>query len=71
MKQNQDLHGNGPDKSESALLIDMINDLGFEGGEELLRTSLPAAKHIARLKERARRAHVPVTHVNDRFGIGS
>jgi nicotinamidase-related amidase len=69
MKQNEDLHGNAPDKSEIALvLIDVINDLEFEGGEELLRTALPAAKQIARLKERARQAHVPVIYVNDNFG---
>jgi nicotinamidase-related amidase len=69
MKQNEDLHGNAPDKSEIALvLIDVINDLEFEGGEELARTALPAAKRIARLKERAHLAHVPVIYVNDNFG---
>lgn len=69
MKKNNDLHGNAPDKSEVALvLIDVINDLEFEGGEELLRTALPAAKQIARLKERAHQAGVPVIYVNDNFG---
>lgn len=69
MKKNDDLHGNAPDKSEIALvLIDVINDLEFKGGEELLRTALPAAKHIARLRERARQAGVPVIYVNDNFG---
>lgn len=69
MKQNNDLHGNAPDKSEIALvLIDVINDLEFEGGEELLRAALPAAKCIALLKDRARQAHVPIIYVNDNFG---
>lgn len=69
MKKNDDLHGNAPDKSEIALvLIDVINDLEFEGGEELLRTALPAAKRIGRLKERAHQAGVPVIYVNDNFG---
>jgi nicotinamidase-related amidase len=69
MKKNDDLHGNAPDKSEIALvLIDVINDLEFEGGEELLRTALPAARRIARLKERAHLAGVPVIYVNDNFG---
>jgi nicotinamidase-related amidase len=67
--KNNDLHGNAPDKSEIALLlIDVINDLEFPGGEELLQSALPAAKNIARLKERARRADVPIIYVNDNFG---
>jgi nicotinamidase-related amidase len=64
-----DLHGNAPDKSEIALLlIDTINDLEFDGGEELLQTALPAAKRIAQLKARARQAQVPIIYVNDNFG---
>lgn len=64
-----DLHGNAPDESEIALLlIDVINDLEFEGGEELLLTALPAARKIAALKDRARLAHVPIIYVNDNFG---
>ena len=67
--KNGDLHGNAPDKSEIALLlIDTINDLEFDGGEELFRTALPAAKRIAHLKERARQVHVPIIYVNDNFG---
>jgi nicotinamidase-related amidase len=69
MEKNSDLHGNAPDKSEVVLLlIDVINDLEFEGGGELLRNALPAAKNIARLKERAREAGVPVIYANDNFG---
>lgn len=64
-----DLHGNAPDESEIAvILIDVINDLDFDGGEELLRTALPAARNITRLSERARRANVPIIYVNDNFG---
>lgn len=60
MTYSSDLHGNAPDESEIALvLIDVINDLEFEGGEELFRTALPAARNIARLKERAHQAGVP------------
>ena len=67
--KNGDLHGNAPDKSEIALLlIDTINDLEFDGGEELLRTALPAARRIADLKQRARQAHTPIIYVNDNFG---
>lgn len=69
MKKNPDLHGNAPDDSAIALLlIDVINDLDFEGGAELFRHALPAAKNIADLRERAHQAGVPVIYVNDNFG---
>ena len=67
--KNEDLHGNVPDKSNVALLlIDVINDLEFESGGELLRHALPMAKRLAELKRRAREAGVPVIYVNDNFG---
>lgn len=67
--RNEDLHGNVPDKSDVALLlIDVINDLEFESGEQLLEFALPMAEKIAALKERARQANVPVIYVNDNFG---
>lgn len=50
------------------LLIDVINDMNFPGSEELLRRARPAAKCLARLRERARAAGVPVIYVNDNFG---
>jgi nicotinamidase-related amidase len=69
MGKSSDLHGNAPDKSEVVLLlIDVINDLEFEGGEELLRNALPAARNIIDLKVRARQANVPVIYANDNFG---
>ncbi len=69
MSRDNDLHGNAPDESEIAIiLIDVINDLEFEEGEKLLKAALPAAKHIAQLKERARNAKVPIIYVNDNFG---
>ena len=67
--KNEDLHGNVPDKSNVALLlIDVINDLEFESGEELLRHALPMAEKLAVLKRRAKEAGVPVIYVNDNFG---
>jgi nicotinamidase-related amidase len=67
--KNSDLHGNAPDKADAALLIiDMINDLDFPEGEELLRHALPAARRIAELKQRAKREEIPVIYVNDNFG---
>ncbi|HVF56981.1 MAG TPA: isochorismatase family cysteine hydrolase [Pyrinomonadaceae bacterium] len=67
--KNEDLHGNVPDKSEVALLlIDVINDLEFGSGEELLRHALPMAEKIAALKRRAKQAGIPTVYVNDNFG---
>ena len=66
---NPDLHGNVPDKSNAALLlIDVLNDLEFEGGEQLLEQALPMARALARLKKRAAAADLPVVYVNDNFG---
>jgi nicotinamidase-related amidase len=50
------------------LLIDVINDLDFDEGDELLKHALPAAQQIAALKTRAKRAGVPTIYVNDNFG---
>jgi nicotinamidase-related amidase len=67
--KNEDLHGNVPDKADVALLlIDVINDLEFESGEELLRHALPMAERLAELKRRAKEAGIPVIYVNDNFG---
>ncbi len=64
-----DLHGNVPDSAGAALLlIDVVNDFEFEGGDELLKLALPVGENIARLKSRARKAGIPVTYVNDNFG---
>ena len=49
-------------------LIDVINDLDFPEGDQLLTHALPAAKKIRALKRRARTARVPVIYVNDNFG---
>ncbi|MDB5390843.1 MAG: Isochorismatase [Planctomycetaceae bacterium] len=66
---NCNLHGNAPDKSSVALLvIDMINDLDFPEGPELLRYALPAARRIASLKRLAREQNIPAIYVNDNFG---
>ena len=68
-EKNHDLHGNVPDQADVALLIiDVINDLDFPEGEQMLEFALPMARRIAELKRRARDAKVPVVHVNDNFG---
>lgn len=67
--RNADLHGNAPDKSAVALLlIDVINDFEFPDGDKLLAHTLPMARRVSALKQRARSEQVPVIYVNDNFG---
>ena len=67
--KNLDLHGQVPDQSSTALLIiDVINDLEFAGGEALLQHAVPMAKHIATLKRQVKRVRIPVIYANDNFG---
>lgn len=67
--KNPDLHGNVPEHSPVALLlIDVINDLEWPGGDQLLPHALKAAEAIGTLKRRCKAAGVPVLYVNDNFG---
>ena len=50
------------------LLIDVINDLSFPEGGDLLPHWRDAADRVADLRTRAREAGVPVIYVNDNFG---
>jgi nicotinamidase-related amidase len=69
MPRSATLHGSAPDEHPFAVLIlDLISDFRFEGGPALLRAALPAARRIARLKDRARAAGAPVIYVNDNRG---
>ena len=64
-----DLHGSAPDSCcVVLLLVDVINDLEFDGGEDLYRHFEPVAERLAGLKRRCREAGVPVVYVNDNFG---
>ncbi|HEX7833535.1 MAG TPA: isochorismatase family cysteine hydrolase [Thermoanaerobaculia bacterium] len=66
---NDDLHGSVPENCAVALLlIDVINDMEFEGAEALVEQALPMAHRIAALKENARKAGIPSIYVNDNFG---
>lgn len=67
--KNDDLHGMVPDECPVALLIiDMINDFDFEGGDQLLENAVPMAERLAALKRQARMLGIPVIYVNDNFG---
>ncbi len=58
-----------PTGHDAALLIvDMINDLDFPGGEHLRPKAEAAAKRIAALRDRADAAGLPTIYVNDNFG---
>jgi nicotinamidase-related amidase len=64
-----DLHGSAPDTCEAALLmIDVVNDLDFPEGPQLLRHALPMARKLAALKKRLKAAGIPAIYVNDNFG---
>ena len=68
-QKNSDLHGNVPESAPVALLlIDVINDLEFEGAEPLAREAVPMARRLVELKRRARAARIPAIYINDNFG---
>jgi nicotinamidase-related amidase len=67
--KNDDLHGSVPENSPVALiLVDVINDLEFEGGEALKKHALPMARRLREVARRARDAGVAIVYVNDNFG---
>ena len=67
--RSPDLHGSVPETSHTALLlIDVFNDLEFDGGQKLVRPALAMARNIARLNARAAAAGIPAIYVNDNFG---
>lgn len=67
--KNEDLHGNVPDESSVALLIvDMINDLEWPGGDRMGEQIMPVARRVAELRQRAKALGIPTLYVNDNFG---
>jgi nicotinamidase-related amidase len=57
-----------PVSSTALLLIDVINDLDFEGSGALVAQAEPMAVRLAGLKRRAAAAGIPCLYVNDNFG---
>lgn len=56
-------------RSDTALLIiDVINDLDFPGGENVLPWALRMVERLKPFAERMRRTGIPVIYVNDNFG---
>jgi nicotinamidase-related amidase len=64
-----DLYGNAPDRAKVAvLLIDVINDMEFPGGDKLAARARSIGAKLGALRRRARRAQVPTIYANDNFG---
>ena len=57
-----------PTCSTALLIVDMISDFEFEGGDKLCRNALRAAENISNLKKRAKEYCAPVIYVNDNYG---
>ena len=57
-----------PVSGTALLLIDVINDLAFEGSAPLVEQAEPMALRLAALKRRAKAAGIPIVYVNDNFG---
>ena len=57
-----------PVPGTALLLIDVINDLAFDGSEAIVEQAEPMALRLARLKRRATAAGVPAIYINDNFG---
>ncbi|MDB5662650.1 MAG: cysteine hydrolase [Sphingomonas bacterium] len=50
------------------LIIDMINDMDFSEGGEMLAHATAATDAIERLRDQAARRGVPIVYVNDNYG---
>ncbi len=57
-----------PAGGTALLLIDVINDLAFDGSDVLVAQAEPMALRLAALKRRAAAAGVPSIYINDNFG---
>jgi nicotinamidase-related amidase len=57
-----------PVSGTALLLIDVINDLSFDGSEALVAQAEPMARRLAALKRRAGAAGVATIYINDNFG---
>ena len=49
------------------LIVDFFTDFEFSGGDKLKKQAVIAARKLAKLKEKAKAAGLPVVYVNDNF----
>jgi nicotinamidase-related amidase len=54
--------------STALLILDMISEYRYPDGERIVRSASKAAPNIARLRDRAHAAKMPVIYVNDTAG---
>ena len=59
---------NSRPKQIGLLIIDMINELKFDGAQDLLPFIRETARNIAKLKDRMKVEQLPIVYVNDNFG---
>lgn len=57
-----------PVSGTALLLIDVINDLAFDGSEALVAQAEPMAIRLSALKRRVTAAGIPAIYINDNFG---
>jgi nicotinamidase-related amidase len=57
-----------PLTGSALLIIDVINDFAFPGGDQLVKQMPPVARAIDALRSQADALQRPVIHVNDNFG---
>ena len=55
-------------RGTALLLVDVINDMDFEGSEALVRCAEPMARRLHQLKQRCRAAGIATIYINDNFG---
>src|SRR5712671_6344607 len=68
MSTQENLHDDSDRSSVALLLIDVINDFEFDGGERLADHALRIVQNIAALKRRAKAKNIPIIYANDNFG---
>lgn len=69
MRATENLHGEELRRSAVALiLIDIVNDLDFPEGDQLLEQAQPMVRQIAALRQRATACGIPAIFANDNFG---
>ena len=57
-----------PAAGTALLLIDVINDMAFDGSAALVTQAESMARQLAALKRRAAAAGIPAIYINDNFG---
>ena len=57
-----------PPRDTALLIIDVLNDMEFDGGEDLHRHAKDMVRPLVELRRRCKAAGLPVVYVNDNFG---